>query len=251
MSEELKIAIEAAKIGAKKALSYFNSDLSIDYKEDLTPVTIADKETEKEIKNFIKSKISNAKFVGEEEGGNINQDEFWIIDPIDGTRSFIRGIPTWNVLIAFCKNKEIICGVCYFPILNELLYAEKSKGGYLNGKKITVSKINNIKKAYVSYGSPRHFKDKKMLLNIFEKVGSARSPDAAYSSFLLCIGKYDAHIDGYGQIWDAAPFKIILEEAGGKFTNLKGEKWKITDRGYIATNGLLHNEVIAILNNKQ
>lgn len=106
-SLELQTAIEAAKVGATTALKYFNKGIAVDYKEDKSPVTIADKKTEEAIKNFITSKFPGAKFVGEEFGGKINDDEFWIIDPIDGTRSFSRGVPEWCVMISVSKNNKI------------------------------------------------------------------------------------------------------------------------------------------------
>lgn len=248
LSLELKTAIEAAKAGAKIALKYYDKKIDVQIKADNTVLTIADKETEKAIKEFILSKFPNAKFVAEESGGTIDNDEFWIIDPIDATRSFSRGIPTWNVLIALCRKEEIILGVSYFPALNSILYAEKGKGTYLNGKRVYVSKINTVKDSYVAYGSPRFFKDKKRLINLIEKAGSTRCPDTTYSSFLLAQGKYDAVVDEYAQLWDAAPLSVIIEEAGGRMTNFKGKPWKITDRGYIASNGLIHNEIVSIVN---
>lgn len=251
MSDELKIAIEAAKIGAQEALKFYKDELEVKIKEDNTVVTIADKASEEKIKSYITSKYHNAKFVAEESGGNRDDDSFWIIDPIDGTRSFTRGIPSWAILISFVKDNSVVVGVCYFPVLDTILYAEKGKGAYIDGKKVSVSKIKNLKNSYLGYGSPRHFKNKKLILDLIEYSGSARSFDATYSSFLLTEGKLDVHVDAYAEIWDAAPFKISVEEAGGKFTNLKGEKWRFTDRGYIATNGLLHEDVLKIVKSNQ
>src|SRR5260221_9805465 len=104
MTNYLQIAQNAAKLGAENALRYFNTDLKIELKRDRSPVTEADKDTEKKIKEYISSQIPNAKFVGEEFGGDYMQDEYWLIDPIDGTAYFSRGIPTWGTLVTYVKH---------------------------------------------------------------------------------------------------------------------------------------------------
>lgn len=248
MSNELKVAIEAAKIGAKRALKYYDKDLEIKLKEDNSVVTIADKESETAIKNYILTKFPSAKFVAEESEGNRNEKEFWIIDPIDGTRNFARNIPVWAVLISLYKNGKVILGVCYYPLLDLLLYAEDGTGAFCNEGMIHVSDVELIKNAYISFGSPRHFKNKQVLINLIEKSAGIRCPDSSHSAALLAMGKIDAVIDAYGQIWDIAPFKVIIEEAGGKVTNWQGKKWSIEDVGFIATNGLLDREILRIVN---
>jgi len=250
MLNELKIAIEAAKAGAEKALSYYNKEIEIKLKEDKSVVTIADKESENIIKKYILSYFPTAKFVAEESGGNRNEDEFWIIDPIDESRNFSRGIPVWCVLIALSKNKKIILGVCYYPLLDLLVYAREGEGAFHNGKRIHVSSVNKVKDAYVSFGSPRHFRNKQILVNLIEESAAIRCPDSSYSASLLAMGKIDALVDAYGQIWDIAPLKVIIEEAGGKITNWQGKEWSIRDQGFIATNGLLHGRVLQIVNNE-
>ncbi len=249
MSEELKVAIEAAKEGGKHALKHYDKDLTVELKDDNTPVTVADKESEEVIKNHILKSFPNAKFVGEESGGSVDEDEFWTIDPIDGTRSFNRGIPQWCTLISLCKKEGPVIGVCYYPINNQLMYAERGHGAYLNGEKIHVSKINSFSNALLGYGNPRYVKNKKSLLRIIELAGSSRSWEATYSIFLLTQGKVDAFYDGYGFVWDVAPFKVIVEEAGGKITRPDGSTWSYKGRGCVATNGLLHDEVIKLINN--
>lgn len=249
MSNELKVAIEAAKAGAKIALKYYGKQIKVTSKLDKTVVTQADKETEIAIKAHINSKFPKAKFVAEESGGDRNAKEFWIIDPIDGTRGFIRGIPGWRILIAYYKAGEILLGVSYAPFHDELLYAEKGKGAFTNNnKRAYVSTVKNLKDAFVAFGSPRHFKNKQHIISLIENAGSLRCFEpTSYSDYLLAAGVLDAYVDCYAEIWDAAPYRIIVEEAGGKFTNLEGKPWTFNDRGYISTNGLLHDQVIRIL----
>lgn len=249
MTKELKTAIQAAKLGAKQALKYYDKNIKIELKEDHTPVTIADRETEEVIKKCILQSFPNARFVGEESGGTVNEDEFWTIDPIDGTRSFSRGIPLWCVLIAFCKKGEVQAGVCYFPLLNSMLYAEKGKGAYLNKRKVNVSRVNKISECFFTFGNPKYIKNKQALLQLFEVCGATRGLEATYGHFLAIQGKTDVSIDGYGLVWDTAPLKVITEEAGGKISRLDGEPWSFSSgRGCIISNSLLYNEVIRILN---
>lgn len=251
-SNELQVAIEAAKRGAQVVLKYFKTDLSIEYKKDQTIVTKADKATEEEIKKTILASFPDAKFVGEESGGNTNQDEFWIIDPIDGTRGFAHKIPMWAILIALCRKGEVIAGVAHLPLLDELLYGEKGKGAFdKNGDSINVSKVSECKKAFIANGSPRHFKDKSIILRLIENSASIRCFEpTSYSDVLVSTGRLDAYVDGYAYLWDAAPFRLLIEEAGGKFTNLDGTPWTIKSRGYISSNGILHDEIVNIVNEK-
>lgn len=250
ISQELQIAIDAAKTGAKTALQYYRQDLEIEAKEDKSVVTIADRETESTIKSFIQSHSPNAQFIAEESGGVTNKDAYWIIDPIDGSRPFSLGYDLWDILIAYCKNGVMQVGVAYFPTLDILLYAEKGNGAFVNNKRIHVSSIDNLKQAFVAFGSIRHFPDKSVVLHFVNATKSSRSYDSIYSNYLIATGKMEAQIDSYGKLWDIAPFEVIIPEAGGKVTNLKGEKFIYGDKGYIISNGYLHDNIVDIVNKK-
>lgn len=247
MSNELRVAIGAAKKGAEYAMRFFGTELKVSKKDDNSVFTDVDKDTEKIIKKTIIDKFPNAKFVAEESGGNRKEKEFWIIDPIDGTRSFTRGIPTWCVLIAYYKNGQITLGVCYFPIFKWLVYAELNKGAFFNGEKVKVSKIKNLEDATITCGTLKYFKNETLLIRLIDASAALRAPDHAFSCLFLAKGCFDVLVDTYGMIWDIAPFKVIIEEAGGKVTNWKGEPWTIADRGCIATNGILHHQVMKII----
>src|SRR3989338_2420545 len=247
-SRELETAIIAAKAGAERALRYYGKEIDISVKTDKSIVTIADKESEDIIKECILSCFPNAKFVAEESEGSRSEKEFWIIDPVDGSRNFSKGIPIWSALISLCRDGEIILGVCYYPLLDILVYAEKGKRSICNGKKLQVSTVSKISYAYVTLGSPKRFDNKQIIINLIDSCSAVRCPDSNYSSCLTAMGKVDAVIDSYGQIWDIAPFKVIIEEAGGKLTNWQGKRWSIKDVGYIATNGILHKKVLELVN---
>jgi fructose-1,6-bisphosphatase/inositol monophosphatase family enzyme len=249
MSEELKTAIEAVKKGAETALSYFDNDknLGTKFKEDSTPVTIADPLTEETIKNYILSVYPDAKILGEETGGSSDEESFWIIDPIDGTRVYSRGINGWAVLLAYYSKGEFKIGVCYFPVLNELYYAEKNKGAFLNGKKIVVSNIHPLKKALINSGNPKYYKNTEIILKLVESAYVTRGYETTYADCLVAAGKMEVSVDPYAQLWDFAPFATIIPEAGGFITNLHGNPLKLTDRGCLMSNKILHDELIDVL----
>lgn len=250
ISNKLATAIEAAKIGADKALSYFNngSDLQEKLKEDNTNVTLADVETEKVIKQFLNSRYPDDHILGEETGGSRDKESFWIIDPIDGTRIYARGINAWAVLISYFEKGEFKIGVCHFPLFGEIYYAERGKGAYLNGKKITVSAKKPLAKSLVNSGNPRNLKNKQIILDLVDKTAILRGHETTYADCLVASGKMDASIDPYAKLWDFASFAVILPEAGGKVTNLEGKPLMADDQGIIASNGLIHDEIIRIVN---
>lgn len=251
LSSELEIAITASKTGAKNALKYFNHPVRTEIKEDGTVVSHADKETEEVIKFYISSKLPDAKFLGEESGGNVNEKEFWVIDPIDGSRSFLRGIETWCVIVSLCRNNDVYLSVIYYPHENKTYYAQRGKGAFENNKRLHVSDVKKLKDAYLGFGSPRHFKNKQVVMDLIEKSASSRSWEATYSACLVVAGKMDVHVDAFGKIWDLAPFKVMIEEAGGKITRLDGLPWALEGYGGIMSNELLHDEVLKIVNKKQ
>lgn len=248
MSDELKIAIEAAKLGAKNALKYFDQQQDVEVKEDKTVVTEADKKTEEIIKSYISEKLKKAFFVGEESGGGFDHEEFWTIDPIDGTRSFVRGIPTWCTIVSLCRENEVELTCIYFPHTNETFYAQRGLGAFQDSTRLYVSKISTLSESLMGFGSPRHITNKESFWKLVKTTASSRSWDPTYSGCLLTAGRVDLHLDEFGKIWDLSPFKVMVEEAGGKITRLDGSAWTFEGSGAIMTNGILHDEVVKILN---
>lgn len=153
------------------------------------------------------------------------------------------------MLISLIVAGKPVIGVSNTPCLNEIAYAEKGKGAFLNDKKVTVSSASEIRDSLLMFGSLRFFKEKvSALLRVVEACGSARSLTSPYEFHLLASGRCEIVLDAYGKIWDIAPFKIIVEEAGGKVTNWNGDPWTINDKGCVMTNGILHNKVMEIIN---
>lgn len=250
ISKELKTAINAAKKAGKHALSYRNRKIDIFYKPDGTPVTKADEECEEVIKKVISKQFPDAKFIGEESGGNYNDSEFWTIDPIDGTKAFTRNIPHWAVLISLYKNNDVELGVSYIPGMEELLFAQKGKGTYLNNKQVHVSSHPTLSKAFMTFPTSSRRTPSQKIHNIVKSAMWARSLGNAPSFHLLAQGKTDLHIEIEHDIWDLSAFKVIIEEAGGKFTGHDGSNWNLKVGSIVASNGLVHDEIINMLNEK-
>lgn len=249
MSNELKVAIAAAKAGANAALKYFNKNPKVTVKPDNTPVTQADKEAEAAIQKTILGTFPKASFLAEESGKSGSSKDVWVIDPIDGTKNFIRGLPFWGIEIAYVESNVIVLGVTYSPCFDELLYAENGQGAYFNGKRVSVSKIKRLSEAFLIHGTVSYF-DKRgpNLLQLLDNVYRERGYADFYGYGLVAQGKVDIMMDSRNGPWDIAPVKVIIEEAGGKVTNFEGKDWQLTDPTAVATNGLLHDEVIRILN---
>ena len=250
--DELKVAMEAAKAGATHALKYFDTDVKVEVKQDQTVVSKADREVEETIKSSILSKFKNANFLGEEGGGDVTQKEFWIIDPIDGTRNFLRGIANWCVIVCHYREGRVQTAVIYYPFEDTYYHGQRGKGAFQDKKRLHVSTIPEFKDTYFAFGSPRHFQNKQLIIDLIEKSASSRAWDATYCGCLLVSGRIDAYIDGYGKAWDLAPFTLLVDEAGGKLTRSDGSAWTIQEgTGAIMTNGLVHDEMIKIIGGRK
>ncbi|MFO0704151.1 MAG: inositol monophosphatase family protein [Patescibacteria group bacterium] len=248
----LDLAIEAVKQAEKIILKYYGGEVQTEYKSDNSPVTIADKEAEKVIKDVIKNKSPDHSFLGEESGKESTTSEFlWIIDPIDGTKNFTRGIPLFATQIALFHKNIPVVGLSYNPILKELFTASKGSGTFLNGEKVNVSNVNSISKAYTTFGGLKYFTKnnlEKKIEEIATKSYYSRGIGDAWSYHLLARGAMDIMIEAETKIWDIAAVSVIIEESGGKVTDLKGNNISPNTTSIIATNGKVHEEVLAIFN---
>ena len=249
MSKYLDVAIEAVKIAEKVIIEYYDSEKQIATKADNSPVTIADKMAEAKMREYILAHFPEHKVYGEEGEKSANeQDEFvWVIDPIDGTKNFIRGIPLFGTLLALMKDGEVVVGVSNMPFINECMYAEKDGGAFLNGKRVRVSSVENIQEAYCSYGSTKYFTQRGLrekLLGVTERMRWARGIGDCWSYHLLAQGKLDSMVEAHTKLWDVAPLKLIVEEAGGKMTQIDGSPIDFSTATALASNGLLHEEML-------
>lgn len=248
----LDTAIEAAKAGSAVALRYFKNIPKVSYKADNSPVTIADKTAELKIRQVIAGKFPNHGIIGEEHPPTNPSSEYqWCIDPIDGTKQFIRKIPVWGTFVGLIKNGIPILGTIMYPSMNETYWAQKGKGAYLNGKKVHVSKVNKLSNATLAKGTMKRFEKHGVLAGLIKLDQETYSHVnlGPYTIGQLIQGHVDINLDGGGQIWDFVAPCIIVEEAGGKFSDFSGKK-SFYSNCSVMTNGLLHSKVISILNSK-
>lgn len=248
----IDLAIDAAKKAGKLALKRNKVLPKVNFKADYSPVTEADLAAEKLIRYIVGKKFPDHGIIGEEfPETNPGAKYKWIIDPIDGTADYIRQIPFWSTMIAVLENNKPIIGVIYFPALKELYTAEKDKGAFLNGKKILVSKIKNIKRSYITMGSFNKFEQVGRQKGIFElaKIVQSRKNFGSYCNALVFQGKSDANLNAQGGIYDFAAPSLITTEAGGSYSDFDGNK-SIENGTLLISNGAFHNQVLKVLNEK-
>jgi histidinol-phosphatase len=229
-----------------------NSGMPYTAKKDLTPVTELDRQVEQNIRAVISKKYPGHQILGEEFGEDTDKTSpfLWIIDPIDGTKAFIRGLPNFATQIAVMHEGKIIAAVSNAPALNETLAAYKNGGAFLNNKKIQVSRINSVKESYICHGNVKYFNRLNklpQLLDLFENAWCVRGLGDFLGYHLLARGSVDAMLEAAVKIWDVAALSLIVEEAGGKVTDIHGKPVSLDTTTIAATNGRIHDDVLAFL----
>lgn len=251
--------LEAARAGAGEIMRFFNSDFTISNKEGVNNlVTEADHASEKAIFAVIRKQFPDH-FILSEETGELKQasDHKWIIDPIDGTVNFAHGIPLNCVSIGIEYKGEMIMAAVYNPHLNEMFFAEKGKGATLNDKPIHVSKQSEILKACMVTGFPyTYINMENGPLEVFERfirkgVPVRRLGSAAIDLCWVACGRFDAFYEHKLEAWDSAAGYLIVEEAGGKVTDFTGSKFSVYQHRLLATNGLIHDDMLAVIRNEK
>jgi histidinol-phosphatase len=249
LNDLLNVAIDAAYDAGRRTLAYFNTRVAVETKADNTPVTRADREAEEMIRATILKRFPSHAILGEEGGIHEGSDKRyrWIIDPIDGTKSFICGVPLYGVLIGVEVDGRPQVGVCYLPALDEMVAAAKGLGCEWNGRVACVSATSLLEEAVVSSTSIATALSRS---DAFEKIMSrakvTRGWGDCYGHVLAATGRIDVMLDPRMNPWDAAPFLPIYAEAGGHYTSWQGEA-TIWGPDGVGTNAALHREVIEIL----
>lgn len=248
------ILYKAATESGKIIKEYFEGSFKIESKDIVSNlVTEVDKKSEAKIIEIIKSDFPEHNILSEEIGALETDSEFkWIIDPIDGTINYAHGIPICCVSIAVEKAREIIYGLVYNPIAGEMFYAEKGKGAFYNDEKILVTKESNLKKSllvtgfpYVSSKIDKPIKSFASFLNM--DIPIRRLGSAALDLCWTALGRFDGLWEYNLNPWDVAAGYLIMTEAGGKVTDFKGEKFSIYGKEILATNGLIHEQMLEVL----
>ena len=250
--------LEAVHAGAGELSRFFNQSFKVSTKEGINNlVTEADHASEKAIIEVVKKNFPDHSILSEEVGAIAQDSNYkWIIDPIDGTVNFAHGIPLCCVSIAIEHNGDMILASVYNPNMNELYFAEKGKGATLNEKRIKVSEKNKVINACLVTGFPYTYLDAPNgPLQIFERfirkgIPVRRLGSAAIDLCWVAAGRFDGFYEHKLEAWDSAAGYLIVEEAGGKVTDFKGEKFSVYQPHVLATNGIIHDEMIAVINNQ-
>ena len=235
----LEATSELAKRTGRVALKHFRASLSIETKSDGSPVTVADRQAEESARQWIMSRFAEDGILGEEFG--VHQPDArrrWIVDPIDGTKTFVRGVPLWGTLVAVCEGETVLAGAAYFPAIDELLAAAPELGAWWNGTRCHVSNCHDIEDATVLTTDER-FRAAPERRGAWERLAMAaalsRSWGDCYGYLLVATGRADVMVDGALAPWDAAALMPAIMEAGGVFTDWDGRP-SAFGRSAIATN---------------
>lgn len=251
MDRRLETAIAAARAAGEIALRHFRTRLDVETKADRSPVTEADRACERCIVEILRKGFPDYGIFGEEFGEKAGTTgKRWIIDPIDGTKSFIRGIPFFATLIGLEEDGDVTMGVVHAPATGELLYAARGWGAYdEGGKRLHVSDVKSLADAMVSFGGMAIFQRMghwKAFETIVARSVRQRGFGDYLGSAMVARGWSEAMLELDVKPWDLAPLKILVEEAGGRFTDFSGNS-TIYGGSAVVTNGGIHDEVLEIL----
>lgn len=245
-----KIAIEAAELGGKTLLKHFKKISKYDVKKGAGFVTKADTESEQVITDFLRKKTKDFGVFGEEKGYAHKGKNKWIIDPLDGTTNFFHHIPHFNIAIALELEDNVVAGVVYNPVNKELFYGSKGGGAFRNKEKLHVSKTKKLSQSILGSGfAYMREEELRTALDIFLRFsikshGIRRFGAAALDICYVAAGIYDGFYEKTLNPWDVAAGSLFVTEAGGKLSSYNGKKFSIYDKEIVASNGLIHKEII-------
>ena len=247
LEELLDFALSLARGAGEITLKYFKQSLKPERKGDGSPVTIADREAERFIRGQIEEKFPQDAILGEEEAARVGRSgRQWIIDPIDGTYSFVRGVPLYGVLVGLEIGEEVVLGVVNLPALGEIVYAARGMGCFWNDVRARVSQTEKLEDALLlstDFGICERYGFGRAAESLGRRAGARRTWGDCYGHVLVATGRAEIMLDPVMNVWDCAPLLPILEEAGGTFTDWKGHK-TIRGGNAISTNGVLFEEVL-------
>lgn len=250
-SEFLSTALDAAHAAAEIVRHYYQSNLAVTLKADKSPVTVADVETEQAIRSILAAKFPDHGFYGEETGSSgLDAECLWIVDPIDGTKAFVREYPMFSTQIALMHRGRLIVGVSSAPAYGELAYGEIGVGAWLDDRPIRVSGIDAIEAAALSTGNLKTLATGPRwpaFGQLVGRLGRIRGYGDFLQYHLLASGRIDAVVESDVNILDVGACAVIVEAAGGRFTDLDGRPLSLESTSVLATNGRLHEQVLGAL----
>jgi histidinol-phosphatase len=250
-SQELRAAREAAQAAAEVIRSYYGKNPQVRTKSDASPVTEADVRSEEVIRDILTRSFPSYGFYGEETGQHaMGAENIWLVDPIDGTKSFVRNCPFFSTQIALMRAGRLVLGVSSAPAYGELAWAEEGAGAFLNDERIHVSSVGELAETFVSTGNLKTLAASPQW-GRFGQFVTRVSRLRGYGDFvhyhLLARGSVDVVIESDLNILDIAPLVVIVREAGGTFTDLQGRDITLRTTSALATNGALHSKVLEAL----
>jgi histidinol-phosphatase len=251
LSPELKAALDAAEQAANIARSLFRRNLEVRFKADKSPVTEADVRCETAIREILEARFPSHGFIGEETGSrDADAESLWLVDPIDGTKAFVREYAMFSTQIALMRAGELVLGVSSAPVYGELCFGERGRGAYLNERTVAVSDVATLESAALSSGNLKTLAGGRRWAKygaLVARVNRIRGYGDFLHYHLLAGGKIDAVIETDVNILDIAACALIVGEAGGRFTDLEGAPITLQSSSVLATNGRLHEAILAAL----
>jgi histidinol-phosphatase len=248
MTPELSTALTAARAAAEVIRALYRTNLAVRTKADATPVTEADVRAEEVIRSILGQAFPDHGFYGEESGQHaMGAESIWLVDPIDGTKSFVRDTPYFSTQIALMRAGELVAGVSSAPACEELAWAEQGGGAFLNDAPVRVSSVSQLADAYISTGNLRTLAQGPgwgRLGELIQGIKRIRGYGDFVHYHLLARGAIDAVIESDVNILDIAPLVVLVREAGGTFTDLAGGAVTLKTRSVLATNGVLHERLL-------
>ncbi|HEY0416665.1 MAG TPA: inositol monophosphatase family protein [Gaiellaceae bacterium] len=244
LSDDLAFAARLADAADAITTDRFRAaDLRVDTKPDLTPVSEADRDAEEAIRSLVASSGRGEGVFGEEYGDD-GGDTRWIVDPIDGTMNYVRGIPVWATLLALVREGTLVASLVSAPVLGRRWWAARGEGAFADGVPCRVSAVARIEDAVVSTTSARGMPEGWR--EVVDRAWSNRGLGDFWQHCLVAEGAVDVACDSVMKLWDYAPVQLLVEEAGGRCTTYAGGAPAV-DASFVSTNGLLHPEVVSLL----
>ena len=249
LDRALATAADAAQAAGAVALKYYTTSFDVTLKADQTPVTQADREAEQTIVATLRRAYPEWGVLGEEFGAEGATDVRWIIDPIDGTRNFVRHVPVWATLLGLEERGEIVAGVIHNPVTGELYTARRGGGTHRNGTRVHVSDIGDLWSATLLHAGLRLYRAAGLwdgLVRLVDATERQRGFGDYMGYTLVAEGKAEIYVEVDLKPWDLAPCKIVVEEAGGRFTDVDGRP-TIYSGSAVVSNGRLHDVALKLL----
>jgi histidinol-phosphatase len=248
-----EVALDVARKAGQLALRYFDAVIDVEWKSDQSPVTVADREAEALLRSTLLAKFPGDGYLGEESGYVDGTTGFrWIIDPVDGTRNFVRGVPIWATLVGLEYKDKQIAGIAVVPALGQTFRALRGDGAFRDDKPIRVSQRSSLGDSMLFYSSLSWFikaGHQDTFLYLVQNTYQQRGFGDFYGHLLVAQGSGEIMVEHGVHAWDVAALKAIVEEAGGRYSTWDGTT-SIHQPDVLLTNGLVHDQVLSILQRK-